>query len=348
MKYSKVLHVSYLDKFIPPFIEFLAQQENFAKHNFFLTGNEEKYPVKNRSNVSLAKNYSSKLAACIDLVKKSYAADKIILHGLFDIKVIVLLFFQPWLLKKCYWIIWGGDLYSYQLAERNWKWQVREFFRRPVIKRIGNLVTYIEGDVELARQWYGARGHYRECIMYLSNVYHELPVPQEVHNTIHIQIGNSADPSNNHLEILERLLPFRDQDIAIFAPLSYGNQEYAKTVIEAGTRMFGEKFHPMTDFMPFDQYLAFLGKIDMAIFNHKRQQAMGNTITLLGLGKKVYLRSDVTPWAMLEKSGVAAYSIADISLVPIDSASRERNQSAIRKNFSERKLLSQLKEIFEE
>ncbi|MNN86209.1 hypothetical protein D3C81_2035940 [compost metagenome] len=51
---------------------------------------------------------------------------------------------------------------------------------------------------------------------------------------------------------------------------------------------------------------------------------------------------------MLEKNGVIAYSVAEISLTPIDSASRERNQSAIKKNFSEKRLLSQLKKIFEE
>ena len=43
--------------------------------------------------------------------------------------------------------------------------------------------------------------------------------------------------------------------------------------------------------MPFNQYLEFLGKIDIAIFNHRRQQGFGNAITLLGLGKKVYLNS---------------------------------------------------------
>jgi hypothetical protein len=42
-----------------------------------------------------------------------------------------------------------------------------------------------------------------------------------------ILLGNSADPSNNHVEALERLLPYRDQDIKIYAPLSYGDQRPA-------------------------------------------------------------------------------------------------------------------------
>lgn len=301
------------------------------------------------NNIILVKNnapFLRKIIASLILIKNLYATDKIMLHGLFNQKIIILLFTQPWLLKKCYWIIWGGDLYSYQLAKRNWRWQINEFFRRPVIKNIGHLVTYISGDIRLARQWYKARGQHHECIMYLSNVYHEHPVRNEPHDGVNIQIGNSATSSNNHLEIFERLLPFRDQNITLFVPLSYGDQEYAKVVIKAGAEMFGEKFHPMIDFMPFDQYLTFLGKIDIAIFNHKRQQAMGNTITLLGLGKKVYLRSDVTPWAMLESNGVVAYNVADISLTPIDVATRENNKLAIKKNFSEKKLIDQLESIF--
>ncbi|WP_350601214.1 TDP-N-acetylfucosamine:lipid II N-acetylfucosaminyltransferase [Pseudomonas sp. 65/3-MNA-CIBAN-0223] len=345
---SKILHVAGLEKFIPPFIKFVAQQVDGDRHTFFLTGDEKKHALEHSHNITLARSYPSKLIACIDLLKKCCSADKIILHGLSDTKIIAVLFTQPWLLKKCYWVIWGADLYSYQLAVRTWRWRVKEFFRRPVIKHIGHLVTYIEGDVEFARKWYGARGQYHECIMYLSNVYREYSVPQEAHSSVNIQVGNSADPSNNHLEIFEQLLLFRDREITLFVPLSYGDQEYAKEIIEAGTKMFGQKFKPMIDFMPFDEYLAFLGKIDIAIFNHKRQQAMGNTITLLGLGKKVYLRSDVTPWAMLEKNGVSAYDVANISLTPIDSAIRERNKSAIKKIFSERKLLSQLKQIFEE
>lgn len=337
-----------LDKFIPSFIDLLESQDNFADHLFYIHGDERKFPTKRRENTIFAKDYAGKFSAGLDLIKKLYSAKKIILHSLFDPRVTALLFLQPWLLKKCYWMIWGGDLYSYRLAERNWKWNIKEFFRRPVIKRMGHLVTYIEGDVELARKWYGATGQYHECIMYTSNIYREYPVPVEPHNRINIQIGNSADPSNNHLEILEQLLPFRDQNIAIYAPLSYGNQEYAQSIIKAGVEQFGEKFKPMTDFMPFDEYLGFLGKIDIAIFNHKRQQAMGNTITLLGLGKKVYLRDDVTPWKVFEKIDAKVYSTSNINLTPLDLETTNHNQSIIKEHFSEKTLLAQLRNIFEE
>ena len=42
--------------------------------------------------------------------------------------------------------------------------------------------------------------------------------------------------------------------------------------------------------LPLSDYLKILGKIDIAIFNHERQQAVGNITSLLGLGKKVYIK----------------------------------------------------------
>lgn len=344
----KILHLILLDKFIAPFIDLLEGQESFKDHFFYIRGDERRFPIRRRENTLFVGDISSKFSGFKNIVKLLNDADKIILHGLFDLRVIVLLFFQPWLLKKSYWVIWGGDLYCCQSEKRNLKWIVKEFFRRPVIKHMGHLVTYVEGDVELARKWYGARGKYNECIMYVSNIYRDYAIKSEAHGTINIQIGNSADPSNNHLEVLELLLPFRDSDIVIYVPLSYGSPEYAQTVIKAGTELFGDKFKPMIDFMPFDQYVDFLGEVDIAIFNHKRQQAMGNAITLLGMGKKVYFRDDATPWKMFERLGAKIYSVAEIDLLPIDVEQRSHNQALIKTQFSEQKLLTQLKMIFKE
>ena len=243
-------------------------------------------------------------------------------------------------------MIWGGDLYSRNLGKKNLKWHILEFFRRPVIRRIGHLVTYVPGDVELAREWYGATGKHHDCLMYTSNIYREHKAITQPHTTINIQIGNSAAPSNNHLEIIEKLKPFASQDVAIYAPLSYGDDFYARKVIDKGYSIFGEKFKPMTTFLPFDQYLDFLGKIDIAIFNHKRQQAMGNTITLLGLGKKIYMRSDITPWSMFEKLQIKVFDVKNIEISKISETSRACNIENVRNRFSEPRFLQELNNIF--
>lgn len=344
---KKILHIANSDKFIPPFIEFVKEHFEFSEHEFLLTGGMAQDQLKPYPNVQLSKRtILGRLKHYAQVVIKMHQAKKVILHGLFDIKLVYILFFTPWLLKKCYWVMWGGDLYVHQLGERNCKWKIREFFRRPIIKNMGHLVTYIKGDYELAQKWYGAKGEYHECFMYTSNLYKEYDVPQKQYNGINILVGNSADPSNNHLEVFDKLEPFKDQDIKIYAPLSYGNQEYAQTIIEQGQQRFGDKFEALTEHMPFNQYLEFLGTIDIAIFNHKRQQAMGNTITLLGLGKKVFMRSDVTQWAFFKSHGIAVYDIEAFTLTDDEDVQVEENKYRVKSYFSEQTFVNQLREIF--
>lgn len=346
--YKKILHIAGCDKFIPPFVMFIRDNFEFKQHVFLLNGGMSEKELITAPNIHFSKNsIFERLKHYLQAIIEMHKAEKIIIHGLFDLKTLVMLFFMPWLLKKCYWVIWGGDLYAYQLEKSNWKRKTIEFFRRPVIKNMGHLVTYIQGDVDLARKWYGAKGEYHECLMYLSNTYKVLDVPSIQSDTINIQIGNSADPSNNHIEILDKLLPFKDKNIRIYAPLSYGDKAHAKEVKAKGKELFGDKFIALTDFMPFDQYLSFLGGIDIAIFNHKRQQAMGNTITLLGLGKTVFIRSDTTQWQFFKDKKIEVYDVKNLSKVDLKNIkNNEHNIDFIKDYFSIKNLKSQLKEVF--
>jgi len=340
---TKVLHVASCDKFIPPFVEFVKENFDFTQHEFLITNGMASKELKITPNVHLS---NRSMQYYWQAMIKMHQVDKVILHGLFNIRFVVMLFFMPWLLKKCYWIIWGGDLYVYQPGERNWKWKLREFFRRSVIKRMGFLVTYIDGDVDLARKWYGAQGKLLKSFMYTSNLYKEYHVQEKQHTGTNILVGNSADPSNNHLEVLDKLEAYKDQDITIYVPLSYGNQDYAKQVIAEGKKRFGDRFQPLTEFMPFEKYLKLLGVIDIAIFNHKRQQAMGNTITLLGLGKKVYMRSDATQWVFFQNRGIKVFDIEEFEITEQMKHDKVHNQAKVREHFSVKNYTNQLQELF--
>jgi dTDP-N-acetylfucosamine:lipid II N-acetylfucosaminyltransferase len=98
--------------------------------------------------------------------------------------------------------------------------------------------------------------------------------------------------------------------------------------------------------MPLKKYLELLGKIDIAVFSHIRQQAMEKTTTLLGLGKKIYMRSDVTSWGFYAKLGVRIFDISNLDLLLINTHEATRNRRIISGYFSENKLKLKLKEIF--
>jgi hypothetical protein len=187
--------------------------------------------------------------------------------------------------------------------------------------------------------------------MYLSNVVDPKitsePDLTYKHHGLNILLGNSADPSNNHIEALERLLPFKGQEIKIYAPLSYGDQNHANKVISQGKEWFGDKFVPMTYFMPFEVYLEFLKSIDIAIFNHRRQQAMGNSIMLLGMGKTIFMRSDVSHWRFLIGLGINLSNVENLKLCRREPDEAKENARIVRSYFSKATLIKQLTDIFE-
>ena len=323
------------EKFIAPFMNFVIDNFDTVNHKFLLIGHKSnKFNLLCRDDLT----WIDKKYKVVELLKYMYEADKIIIHGLWSSHLIKLLFFQPWLLKKSYWVMWGGDFYFPE---------TQSWIKKQVIKKMGHFISYIKGDYELAQKWYGAKGEYHECFMYPSNLYKEYNIQPKEHSTINIQLGNSADPTNNHIDVLKKLTKYKDENINIFVPLSYGNEEYAKEVIAYGKQLFHEKFIPLTEFMAFEKYLAFLSEIDIAIFAHKRQQAMGNTITLLGLGKKVYMRSDITPWQLFKDIDVNVFDVENIEIDLINQQIQKENQEKIKEYFSEKNYLQQLRNLFE-
>lgn len=269
---KKILHIMKPEKFNVPFINFIENNFDIINHKFlFLSKKNYDYGLSDDHNPIFIKyNYFS-------LLKELYSSDKIILHGLWKNNFILLLFLNSYLLKKCYWSIWGGDLYP--INNINW-------IKRQVIKKMGHFVTYIKGDYELIKKNFEIKGQYHESIMYISNLYNKNKLTIKKDNFINIQIGNSGFESNNHKEVFNKLILFKDENIKIYVPLSYGKDSYINEIINEGRNLFGDKFIPITEFMPFDKYLQFLASIDISIFAHNRQQALGNIITLLGLGKK--------------------------------------------------------------
>lgn len=332
-------------KFVPPFIAFVGEHFAIEEHRFIVHGPVMDGHVPQGQSVI---HYPHLLKQLLPLVAEMRAARKIIIHGLFSSHLLYLLMLQPCILKKCYWMIWGGDLYVHQDEIKDWRWHKNEWIRRFVISRLGHFITYIKGDYELAQQWYGAKGEWHDCFMYPSNLYKEDKLPIRSHDGVNILLGNSASPTNNHIDALEQLRPFVSENFRIYCPLSYGDENYGKKIAKAGEEIFGEKFFPLRDFMPFDKYLELLSDIDIAVFNHKRQQGMGNIISLLGMGKAVYVRSDITTWQALTSMGLVVGDARSLELQPLPSEAAAANRAIIANRFSESVLINQFRAILED
>ena len=349
MQQTKILHIfNDQKKFSKDFFDFLQENAfHLERHSLFHYGSSgESY---NKYGMYFLFSSYFSIPKHIKLLKMMFENDKIIVHSLASPWLLLYLTLFPGLNRKIYWAIWGKDLYYYKLLEKKRvHHHIYEFFRRRVFKKVGNTLVYVKGDYRLAKKWYGVQGKNFDSFMYPSNLHKELEVKPKEHTAITIQVGNSAEKSNNHLEVFERLLPFREENIQIYAPLSYGDRQYAKKVIEKGKALFGDKFTPLTEFMPYEKYLDYLGTIDIVIFGHKRQQALGNSIILLGLGKKVYMRDDISTWEFFNDISVKVYNIEKIDLKLPDAMTRKNNRNHIKAYFSKERLIAQLQELFDE
>lgn len=114
-----------------------------------------------------------------------------------------------------------------------------------------------------------------------------------------ILVGNSATPENNHIEAFEFIHSNVDwQSRKIYCPLSYGDLNYAESIKDAGMKLFGNNFIPLMTFLGKYEYNEILSSCDLLIFNHIRQQALGNIISGLAMEKVILLnkRNPLCRW----------------------------------------------------
>ena len=248
-------------------------------------------------------------------------ADRIHCHGLFHVPTIVYLAMHPKVARKTVWGIWGHDLYSLIYPHKELKWKIVGIFRRLAVKNIGSVSTNVEGDCRLLEETMGRKYRYfktRFSPAAVANVYEMVTGKKD--GTLNILLGNSATVSNRHREAIDALVRFADHDMRVYVPLSYGNNNYRDSVIAYGREKLGDKFVPMVDFMPHEDYYKFLATIDVAVFAHDRQQAIGNIMPLLYAGKKVYIRSDISTWdCLVGEYGLKMFDYLKLSDEDFDS-----------------------------
>ncbi len=342
---GKYLHICPAEKFIKGFIEFVKEHLDFQEHEFVILDRKNRrffYKIPEYSNVYVV---TSKLQAPI-LSLKMLKVEKIFIHGLWD-PIVPFLYLQPWLYHKYYWIMWGGDFY---FPEKQSK------LKKKLIRKIRNFIGFIEGDFEYIVKNYEADGNWYECVVYINNVKFKnlnLSSLNGDKKVINILVGNSATETNNHFEafkiIKEALKRYNMKKVKIYVPLSYGDKNYARKVINMGVNMFRNNFVPLTEFMSFDSYLDFLLNMDIGIFNNQRQQALGNIIILLGHGKKVYIRSDSTHWKFFhDYLGVKIYDIKKgINFKDLTKEEKLKNIKIVKDYFSKENVIKQWKRILE-
>lgn len=305
-----ILHlVSDNQKFDEPYIEFINKNFDKKEHIFFTWGDYS------HLNHDINNVFRIRELGLFSILQSILVSKKIIVHSLFVHWFVVMLLLIPNTLRKTYWIVWGGDLYCYKNRKKKIKYILFEILRAHFIRNIRAICTLIEEDYYLARVWYNTKAKYIQARYVLKDIAYANLVskyPVKACKYKQILVGNSATTENRHIEVFKLLEKYKNEELQILCPLSYGDSEYRKKVIKEGSLIFGNKFHPITTFMESKDYIKLLSTIDVAIFNNNRQQALGNLYLLMILKKKIYVDPLMPVWKNFTKNKINLYNINNI------------------------------------
>lgn len=244
------------------------------------------------------------------------------------------------LLKRTTWIGWGSDIYAFQKKSQSLRTRTYEWLRCRIIPVFPEIAAFVPEDFQVIASVYGSHATYIPIL-------YPLPVdPDQLDQvtvkpdraSVNVMIGNSGDPTNNHLQMIDLLACFRHENMKVVCPLAYGGtDEYRQLVISEGNRTFGNNFIPWLDMKDRQAYAGQLADVDVALMNHKRQQGLGNILALLYLGKKVFVRSDTSSYSFLRNNGCLVYGTESI---------RGMNFEEFRREIPEKKvIISNVKKI---
>ena len=240
---------------------------------------------------------------------------------------------------KVFWFGWGYDIYNYPEHKPFLKWNLykpitNKYIKTSTYKNIRhfaskikfflmqkdnlynkafNRIDFFSGVVDfeydLLKQNPKFRAHkvrFSYSSLDLINSYKNY----EKYNGNNILVGNSAAITNNHLDLLQYLKQIDLNNRKIIIPLSYaGPKKYVEDVVNLYKRTFNNNVITLTDFMPFVEYKQYIQSCSSAIFFMNRQQAMGNIITALKLGCKVFLSENNPIYEYYKDLGMNIFSV---------------------------------------
>ena len=311
LKKPLIVHIISGDKFASGYVNFMKMKMTEWEHSFFVRDIGFELKFINREQIIFYRK--DKELCSHDNQALLNKCDKIIISGafyLFDFMKNA----SDAIIKKTYIQFWGGDFYCFRHA---WKFDARK--KKKIlggfVKKCAGTVSLIQGDIEqLQRIFPSENEHYvaqmpsdpMEEFKEFSQLDFNPPSPP-----YRILLGNSSTKENQHIPALQLISRFKNENIRIICPLSYGDMNYKKKVIEFGKQEFGDKFQPVENYMSKDEYIALLNHADMAVFNNNRQQALGNIWIMLRLGKKVFIRDDTAMWEHFRNLGVTVHSVGE-------------------------------------
>lgn len=283
------------------YIKFINDNFNMENHTIYINKNNAslKVDLEEYKNINII--HDLKVENILDIVNKH---NKLIIHFLnFKTSQMFKLLFNEDFFNKTYWVAWGADLYQWEKkCDGNiltkFKLKIKNKISYKFKQKIKCFVGIFPPDIEFFKKEFrsDAKTFYATYVGGLYNSVYKKEYKLETieekkyrNEYINIQIGHSSTKILNHIDVLKELSKFKDENIKIYIPLSYGDREYGDLIEKEAQSIFGKNAIILRDMMDKDSYFELLSTIDIAIYNTHRQIGLGNISPMLYMKKKIFI-----------------------------------------------------------
>lgn len=244
------------------------------------------------------------------------------------------------LLSKCVWVAWGFALY-YDQENNNSDKDEKYNHIKTIAKGSSAIISSFSQELNLIKKKFKTQGSLINTLTYSTfEIEKELySCCKEQNRPVNIAVGHAADKICNQIKALNDISFLNKFDVKIYCPLIYGPKNIIENTINVGKEIFNKKFIPLTNKLTLNEYDNFLKKMDIGIYDLKRQRAGANILRMLSLGKKVYISESITTYNSLKKHGFVLFPIKNKEsyegiLTPLQRKYSEHNFNLSQKLFS--------------
>jgi hypothetical protein len=355
------LHIVPDNTFINKFYDNLNDLNLLGVNKIIVRSNDSKLKSI-RHNIPFAPLYSVQFAS---LVGDTAQYEKVFIH-----------YFTPlmyrWVawhkFKELNWMIWGGDLYNLpsldnvcyepltfqqyvkqNLSIKTLLYRLKVFvtnspFKRKAYSKVKNILTWMPSEYQFAIEHLPVEATHKFFFYENQLPYEKLDsivVSVKANERQALIIGNSGSPENNHLDVV-RFLEENSVSADLLIPVSYGDARYIAFLKKKLTYNLG-KIEFIERYMPFEEYLNFLGQADALVMNTIRPQGYGNILMMMYIGKPVFFNEKNISLPDLSKAGLQWFPVKSLRSHSKQNAS---NKEAVIKLLSHDRLLKEYQLLF--
>lgn len=145
-------------------------------------------------------------------------------------------------------------------------------------------------------------------------------------DVINVVIGHRSGAEGNHYNIIKWLMKYPENRLKIYIPLSYGDEKYAKELTQFIEKLQKSNIEIISNFMNYEEYLSFVNKMDIGIFDGEMSYALGNISIFLTFNKTVFLNRKGLIKEAFDMESIPCRCVDEIPGMDIDEFCRLFNQ----------------------